>query len=102
MSGTVTDRLHDLHHIATEYPTTWKGEAEIGAWELASGCAYYFWAWVLNGAAALVGLLLWPRATVLAFRRGRRCTNLYHIEPGFSDRLLLETVRSLRGRLKLP
>jgi hypothetical protein len=29
---------HDLHHVATGYGTTLVGEAEIGAWELASGC----------------------------------------------------------------
>src|SRR5215470_18087947 len=29
-------RFHDLHHVATEYKTTWTGEAEIGAWEIAS------------------------------------------------------------------
>ena len=31
-------RYHDLHHILTEYDTTWTGEAEISAWELATGC----------------------------------------------------------------
>jgi len=31
-------RLHDLHHVVTGYETTWTGEAEIGAWEIATGC----------------------------------------------------------------
>ena len=31
-------RLHDLHHVLTAYETTWTGEAELGAWEIASGC----------------------------------------------------------------
>jgi hypothetical protein len=35
-------RFHDLHHVATEYETTWTGEAEIGAWEIASGCADHY------------------------------------------------------------
>src|SRR5689334_975997 len=26
-------RLHDLHHVVTDYATDWTGEAEIGAWE---------------------------------------------------------------------
>ena len=94
-------KLHDLHHIATEYPTTWKGEAEIGAWEIASGCGPYFWAWSLNSAAVLIGLMLWPKATFQAFRRGSKSTNLYHLEPGFNEKLLTETVSSLRTRLKL-
>ncbi len=41
-------RLHDLHHIAAEYETDWPGEAEIAAWEIASGCAGYRAAWFLN------------------------------------------------------
>jgi hypothetical protein len=32
---------HDLHHVATGFDTTLVGEAEIGAWELASGCRHY-------------------------------------------------------------
>ena len=31
-------RIHDLHHVTAEYETTWVGEGEIAAWELASGC----------------------------------------------------------------
>src|SRR4029450_3554253 len=51
---------HDLHHIATGYDTTLVGEAEIGAWELASGCRHYYAAWVLNMGAVGIGLLHAP------------------------------------------
>lgn len=90
---------HDLHHVATGYATTLVGEAEIGAWELASGCRHYYAAWVLNTGAAVIGLFLAPRRVVEAFRRGRRCTNLYHlgIDAGWPD----ETVEGLRRRLGL-
>ncbi|PYS76753.1 MAG: hypothetical protein DMF66_12990 [Acidobacteria bacterium] len=30
-------RFHDVHHVLTEYPTTWRGEFEIAAWEIATG-----------------------------------------------------------------
>ncbi len=53
-------RLHDLHHIVAEYGTDWPGEAEIAAWEIASGCTHYYAAWILNlGAFAdvTVGIL---------------------------------------------
>jgi hypothetical protein len=90
---------HDLHHVATGYATTLVGEAEIGAWELASGCRHFYAAWVLNAGAAVIGLFLAPRKVVEAFRRGRRCTNLYHlgIDAGWPD----ETVDGLRRRLGL-
>jgi hypothetical protein len=94
-------KLHDLHHIATAYPTTWTGEAEIGAWEIASGCGKYGWAWYFNLYAFLIGLAIAPRATHAAFRRGRHSRNLYHLEPGFRDELLAEKVGALRARLRL-
>ncbi len=55
-------RFHDIHHVLTGYPATWKGEAEIGAWEIATGCRSYFVAWFLNAGAVAIGALLWPKA----------------------------------------
>lgn len=72
-------KYHDLHHIVTGYPANWKGEAEIGAWELVTGCRTSFIAWFLNSGAVLVGLFLYPKAVVRAFQRGKSTTtNLYH------------------------
>jgi hypothetical protein len=92
-------RLHDLHHVVTGYDTTWTGEAEIGAWEIASGCADHHAAWVLNLLALAVGLALDPRAMWGAFRRGRRSGNLYRTD--FDERMLVETVGEMRRRLRL-
>lgn len=92
-------KLHDLHHLLAEYDTTWAGEAEIGAWELAAGCGRHYAAWVLNSAAVLVGLLLYPRRVGAAFARGRRSRTLYATE--FSDDLLRLTVGELRRRLSI-
>ena len=90
-------RLHDLHHVLTGYPTTWLGEGEIGAWELASGCARHWAAWYLNFWAAGVGLCISSRRVLAAFRRGRREHSLYDKE--FCDALLDETVGGARARL---
>ncbi len=92
-------RLHDLHHIATGYATSLVGEAEIGAWELAAGCADYYAAWLLNIGAVAIGLLIAPRRVWQAFLRGRSCTTLYHL--GFDDRGLDDSVGGLRRRLRL-
>ena len=89
--------LHDLHHLATGYATTWIGEAEIAAWELAAGCGRYWAAWGLDLGAALVGLFIAPRRTWRAFRRGRRCRSLYRASS--NDGLLDMTVAELRARL---
>lgn len=91
-------KLHDLHHVATEYDADWAGEAEIAAWEIAGGCGSYGWAWVLNLGAFLVGLALVPRRLFAAFVRGRRARNLYH--EGFAEERLGEvTVGALRAQL---
>jgi hypothetical protein len=92
-------RLHDLHHIVTGYGTDWRGEAEIGAWEIASGCGRYWAAWVLNFGALAFGLLATPRRTWRAFVRGRHSRNLYGGE--FRDSLLDDSVDALRQRLGL-
>lgn len=94
-------RFHDIHHVLTGYPANWRGEAEIGAWELATGCRTSFVAWFLNGGAVMVGMLLWPKAVWAAFLRGRRTkTNLYH---DFQyDPLLDMEVVALRQAIGLP
>ncbi len=93
-------RLHDLHHVATGYDTSWAGEAEIGAWELAAGCGRYAAAWFLNASAALIGLFVAPQRTREAWRRGRGRRSLY--ASGWEDELLDETVGALRRRLGVP
>lgn len=92
-------RFHDLHHPLTGYTTTWTGEAEIGAWEIASSCADHFTAWLLNLAAVAIGVLIAPRATFAAFVRGRSSQNLYRER--FDDALLAEPLADARRRLGL-
>jgi hypothetical protein len=93
-------KLHDIHHVLTEYDTSWRGEAEIAAWEIASGCGKHYPAWLLNFGALAIGMALAPRRVFHAFVRGRRSDNLYAGE--FSDDLLTETVGELRSRLHVP
>jgi len=93
-------RLHDLHHLAAGYPTTWHGEVQIGAWELAGGCGRYVAAWVLNLYAFAVGLFIAPHALWQAFVRGRRSLTLYRL--GMTDDDVLQLpLGDLRSRLGL-
>jgi hypothetical protein len=92
-------RVHDLHHVATDYETTWVGEGEISAWELASGCGPYLAAWVLNLAGFGIGLFLSPRRVLRAFVRGRHSKNLYG--EGFNPARLGQRVGDLRRELGL-
>src|SRR5581483_4880954 len=92
-------KLHDVHHAATGYDTTWTGEAEIGAWEIASGCAHHYAAWLLNLQAMGIGLAIAPRAVLRAFVRGRHSENLYRSE--LDDALLDAPLGAVRRRLGL-
>jgi hypothetical protein len=93
-------KLHDLHHIANGYATNWAGEAEIAAWEIASGCGHHLWAWFLNLGAFTVGIFLFPRRLFDAFIRGGHSTNLYRAGFPESD-LSSRTVGWLRERLEI-
>ena len=91
--------LHDLHHLATGYDTSWTGEAEIAAWELASGCYSYLAAWLLNLLAFPLGLIIAPVRTWRAFQRGRSSGSLY--DGRWDDKWLDASLGSLRARLVL-
>ncbi|HYO63463.1 MAG TPA: hypothetical protein VER08_07385 [Pyrinomonadaceae bacterium] len=92
-------RFHDLHHVLTEYPTTWRGETEIGAWEVATGCERFYQGWLLNLLGFALGLVINPRGVYAAFMRGRRSRNLYASE--FNEELLASRVGDVRRRLRL-
>ena len=68
-------RFHDLHHVLTGYQTDFRGEAEIGAWELASGCLRWPAATVLNLFALALGIVLAPGRMARAWARGRHTRN---------------------------
>jgi hypothetical protein len=92
-------RYHDLHHVATGYDTDFRGEGEIGAWEVATGCRGYVAAWWLNLIAMWIGCMIAPRRIFRAFVRGRHTRNLYGER--FDDALLADSVGGVRGRLGL-
>lgn len=93
-------KYHDLHHVVTGYATDLVGEAEIGAWEIGSGCAGFVAAWILNLYAMVLGLLAGaPGAVWRAFVRGRHTGNLYRSE--YDDALLDTKLGDVRARLRL-
>jgi hypothetical protein len=92
-------RLHDLHHVLTGYLTSFRGECEIGAWEVASGCADHRAAWILNLSSLGAGLLFAPGDVWRAFLRGRRSHNLYRAT--FDEALLARRLGDVRCELLL-
>ncbi len=93
-------RFHDLHHVLTEYPTTWRGEAEISAWEVGSGgLKNYYAGWILDLMNIAQGLVVAPGGVYRGFMRGRETQSLYARE--FTEELLDSGVGEYRRRLRL-
>lgn len=90
---------HDLHHTLTGYRTSFRGECEIGAWEVASGCADHWAAWFLNLSTMGTGLLFAGGDVWRAFVRGRHSGNLYRAR--FDDALLDRRLGDVRRELRL-
>lgn len=89
--------FHDLHHVVTGYPTSLLGEAEIGAWELASDCSSSRAATVLNLQVFGFMLPLNRERLFRAFLRGRHSRNLYG--GVCDDALLARRVGDVRAEL---
>jgi len=89
-------KIHDIHHLITEYEANLQGEAEIAGWEIASGCGKYYVAWILNFASFFYGMFFFPMLMFHAFMRGRKCkTNFYH-NIVYDEILLNKTVGELK------
>jgi hypothetical protein len=91
--------FHDLHHTLTGYRTDFRGECEIGGWEVATGCAGYPVAWFLNLSTLGSGVLFAPGDVWRAFLRGRSSGNLYR--SSLDDALLARSVGDVRRQLRL-
>ena len=91
---------HDVHHMVTGYTSTFKGETEIGAWEIGSGCRHYWAAFVLDIAAIAPGMVINPAGVYKAFARGRRTKNLY--ADSFTDEQVMDmTLAEIKRNLLL-
>jgi len=93
-------KIHDIHHLVTEYRADNKGEAEIGAWEFARGCSKFSVAWLLNLGSILIGIFICPRRLLRAFLRGRKCTTNFYFEKSYDD-LLDKTLGELRKKIEI-
>ena len=93
--------FHDLHHVATGFPTSWIGEIQVSAWEFGAGLGGHWVAWAICVPFFLAGLVLRPRLTWCAYRAGRAGRSLF-ASPAPLGALLALRVGELRERLGVP
>ena len=89
--------LHDIDHILTEYNTDWRGEWQISAFEIGTGCGKYWAGWFINLQGIIVGGICYPLDSVRAYARGRRSRGVYNYRD--HEPLLSEKVGKLRSQL---
>ncbi|MFI5203754.1 MAG: hypothetical protein ACHQF2_04595 [Flavobacteriales bacterium] len=91
---------HDMHHLVTGYTGVMKGETEISAWEISTGCSNNMAAFVINTLGMMMGVLFNLRGIWKAWYRGRYTRNLYYVKYT-EDELLGRTIQSLQEELGL-
>ena len=93
-------KIHDIHHIITEYKADWQGEVEISAWEIAAGCGSYYVAWLLNASSFFLGIFLFPQLLFKAFMRGRKTKRSLYKNVAYDEILLNKSVGELRESIE--
>ena len=89
-------KYHDLTHLLTGYQTTWTGEGEIAAWELASGFTRNYWVgYFYSPLTFTVGLFIAPHKVFRAFKKGWKQKNIYKL-----NKSLVEIEAMKWGELK--
>ena len=91
---------HDMHHVLTGYNAVMKGETEISAWELSTGCSHNWVAFTINTYGMMMGVLFNLPGIWRAWVRGRHTRNLY-TSSYRDEELLTKTVDELRIELGL-
>lgn len=94
-------KLHDIHHLITEYNANYKGEAQIGGWEIASGCGRFWVAWILNMGSFVIGILFYQRSLLKAFLDGRLVKSNLYANGIYDESLLNKTVGELRNEMEI-
>lgn len=91
---------HDIHHLLTGYSAVMKGETEISAWEISTGCHHLIFPFFINTMGMMTGILFNLRGIWKAWKRGRQTSNLYR-DKYVVDELMNASILSLKTELGL-
>jgi hypothetical protein len=68
--------IHDIQHILFDCDVTWKGEAYIAGWEIATGIWKHFPIGIMSLWAMGFGLLTYPKDVLKGYKKGLNYTGL--------------------------
>lgn len=91
---------HDIHHLLTGYSAVMKGETEISAWEISTGCHHNWFAFIINTLGMMAGVPVNLIGIWKAWLRGKYTTNLYS-EKYVVDKLMSQNVAEIKKELGL-
>jgi len=91
---------HDVHHLLTGYSAVMKGEIEISAWEISTGCTQNWFAFIINSLGIMTGVPFNLKGIWRAWYRGRTSSNLYS-KPYTNNEILSKKVKDLKQELNL-
>jgi len=82
--------IHDIQHLLNGCDTTWKGEAFIAGWEIATGLWKYFPISTFSLWAMGHSLWLFPRAVFNGFKKGLNDIGIIELKISKSDFMKME------------
>ncbi|MCB0410927.1 MAG: hypothetical protein KDD22_00265 [Bdellovibrionales bacterium] len=94
--------LHDINHLLTGYDTTYAGEGELAAYELASGFPFHCWVGYLYAPIAfLTGVFVAPLRVWRGWLRGWGAKNSCHADLT-REEIFSMNLGELRQYLQIP
>lgn len=90
--------IHDLQHVLYNCDVTWKGEAFIAGWEIATGMWKHLPIGMMSVWAMGYSLLLYPKEVWKGYRSGLSCIGLIELKVS-KEALLRMPITEVRQRI---
>ncbi len=82
--------IHDIQHLLNKCDTSWKGEAFIAGWEIATGLWKYFPVCIFSFWAMGYSFWLHPKAVFNGFKKGLNNIGIIDLKISESDFMKME------------
>lgn len=91
--------IHDIQHVLYNCDTTWKGEAFIAGWEVATGMWKHLPIGLMSIWAMGFSLLSYPTEVIRGYKEGLKVTGIIDLKLS-KEQLLQLTIFELKHKIK--